>query len=375
MSTQLYPEVKDGTTLGAVFSRPSFMAVGIEGWASLASADAINVPRYIQRPSEAVTAYGAASSLTALVTFVLNRGVPGVWAVASVKHDSVGPTLVQRQASWALLESMPDIRIRLTDSTTQADLVALADSCEAAELANNKQFAIMGMPTATSKSGLTAAATAIGSKRGILVGPGVYDDNAVLRNGSFSAAAVAAMVSTNPDIVDDLDTAPVPGFTDIEHDTSGLPLFRVKSTGGVLTNDFEDLLQGGVSALRRGRANGVEITHLRTTWLTDTTYDALQTLLIRDQLFIDVRDYVETSFYLRRGNTQKNRDDMKAGVEALLNERSNWLTPLVQNDGERGYSVSVISSADGRQVTIGYKGQIVRGIQVVLVDANLQITV
>lgn len=371
--TQLFPEVKDGTNLGAVFSRPSYMPIGIEGESGNDGTAAINVPVAISRPSEAEVQFGTTSSLTNLIKFVLGRGVPSVVAVAS-KKGSTG-TLVERQVSWALLEAIPNLRIRLTDTPVQANLVALADSAENAELAQNKQMAFMGMATGTTKAQLITAAGAIVSKRGVLVGPGVYDENGVLKTGVYAAAAIAAEVSLNPDIVDDLDTAHVAGFTDIETDSSGLPIFRKKISGGTLVNDFEDLLQGGVSPLRRGRNGGVEITHLRTTWVADSTFDALQTLLIRDQLFIDVRDYVESSHFLRRGNTQKNRDDMKAGVEALLQERSNWLMPITQPDGIIGYGVSVVSDSTGRQVTVAYKGQIVRGIQTVLVDANLQITV
>lgn len=150
---------------------------------------------------------------------------------------------------------------------------------------------------------------------------------------------------------------------------------RIKSNAGTPVNDFETALIGGVSPLRRGRNGGVEITHLRTTFVTDTTYDALMTRLIVDQLFVDIRTYVEQSNYLRRGNTAATRDDMRAGVDALLQERSNWLKPLMQANGELGYSVAVAASSDNRQVTISYKGEVVRGIQTILVDGQLVIPV
>jgi hypothetical protein len=187
------------------------------------------------------------------------------------------------------------------------------------------------------------------------------------------AAAVAAEVAKNSDITDDLDTAPIPGFQTIESDVNGMPIFRIKAGAGTPVNDFETMLQGGVSPLRRGRNGGAEITHLRTTYTVDTTYDALQTRLVTDQVFIDVRNYLEASNFLRRGNTLKNRNDMRAGVEALLNERSNWVAPLPQADGTTGYGVAIIPSSDQKSVTVSYKGQVVRGIQTILIDAQLQI--
>lgn len=371
--SQLYPEVKDGTNLGPRFSQALFLPIGVEGQKDAGGSQAIATPVDISRPSDADTLFGAASTLAVLIKFLLGRGVPVVTAVASA--SGVAPTLVQRQAAWALLESDPKVRVRLTDSTTQADLEALADSAENADLINHKQVAFVGMATGTSLANLSTAAQAIASKRAVLVAPGIYDENGNLLSGAFAAAAVAAEVSKNSDLADDLDTLPLAGLTDIEHAADGLPLFRQRVTGGTAVNDFEDSLQDGVSPLRRGRNGGVEITHLRTTYTVDTTMDALMTRLIVDQLFIDVRDYVETNNFLRRGNTDATRNDLKAGVEALLDERSNWVKPLPQPDGTTGYNVGVSSSADGRQVIVSYKGEVIRGVQTVLVDAQLSIPV
>lgn len=373
MSTQLYPEVRDASNLGPRFSQALYLPIGIEGQKDAGGSSVINVPVDVSRPSDADTLFGAASPLGVMIKFLLGRGVPIVKAVAS--KSALLPTLIERQAAWALLESEQSIRLRLTDSVVQADHVALADSCEWAEGVQNKQVALMGMPVGTSSANLITAAGAIASKRGVLVGPGIYDESGTLRSGAFAAAAVAAEVAKNSDLSDDLDTMTLNGFTDIERDAAGMPVFRIKAGAGVPINDFETLLIGGVSPLRRGRDGGVEITHLRTTWTTDTTMDSLMTRLIVDQLFIDVRDYVENANFLRRGNTLANRNDMKAGVEALLAERSNWVSPMPQPDGTSGYFVAVSSSADGRQVTVSYKGQVIRGIQTVLVDAQLVIPV
>jgi hypothetical protein len=231
----------------------------------------------------------------------------------------------------------------------------------------------MGMATATTSANLITAAGAITSKRAVLVAPGIYDADGTLRSGVYAAAAVAVEVSKNSDLGDDLDTFTLSGLTGIEKGVEGYPIFRIKSNAGTPVNDFETLLQGGVSPLRLGRNGQVQITHLRMAYVVDTVWDSLMTRLIVDQLFVDVRAYCEDNNYLRRGNTAEVRNDLKAGVENLLLERRNWVEPMMQPDGTLGYFVQVQPSADGRQVTISYKGKVVRGISTILVDAQLTI--
>lgn len=373
MSTQLYPEVIDATTLGPVFSAPKYLTIAVEGQAAASGASAVLDQLYdVTTPAQAEGLFGVVSPLTSLVKFVLKRGIDSVKATASIKSATL-PTQAQRQTAWDVIAANPDIRIVLTDSVLNAEHVALADSMEAAELAQNKMFAVVGMAAATSSSGLTTAATAIASKRGVLVGPAIYDENGAIQPGSYAAAAVAAAVALNPDISDDLDGAPLPGLTGVELDATGNPLFRKRFVTNVMTNDLEVLLQGGVSPLQKNASGGVSISHLRTTYMTDTTFDALMTRLIQDQLFLDVKNYCLDNKYLRAGNTAVTRARIKAGVEALLQERSNWVQPINQPDGQIGYGVSVISSANEKEVIVGYTGKVVRGIQVIKVDAKLTI--
>jgi len=119
----------------------------------------------------------------------------------------------------------------------------------------------------------------------------------------------------------------------------------------------------------------VEITHLRTTYTTNSAYDALSTRLIVDQLFVDVRDYVKASGFLRRGNTEANRNALAAAVTALLEERAGWVSPVLLANGTTGYGVTVISSADNRQLTVSYQGKVIRGIQTIQIAPVLTIPV
>lgn len=373
-SNQLYPEVIDASTLGARVAETLYLPIAVEGGAGAAGTATVGVLYAVTKPSESEGLFGLNSSLDNLVKFILSRGVNPVIASAS-KKDGTTPSLAERQAVWANMESDQNIRIRLTDSILQADLVALADSCENAELINNKQIAFGGMASATSKANFITAATAILSKRFVLIAPSVYNELGALVDGKYAAAAVAAAVAMNSDISDDLDTFPLVNLTGIEKDAFLLPLFRRRVVTGVAQNDFEDLLQGGVSPLRTGRNGGVEITHLRMAWTTDGTFDALMTRLIVDQIFLDVKTYIETSEFLRRGNTEATRESLRSGVEAMLEERADWITPKTLPDGQVGYVVEITSSPDQRQLTVAYEGTVVRGISTIQVAARLEIPV
>lgn len=382
-TTQLFPAVVDASTLGQRLSSPIYLPIGIEGQMDNSGTASINVMYSVARTDQAISLFGPANStrLTALINALLARGAGPVTAVASKKGST--PLLADRQISWALMESSPDIRIRLTDSITQADLVALATSLSNAALVNHKQIGFMGMASGSSKSALITAAGAVAGSgkeaatRSVFVGPGVYDDVGILQDGGFAAMCVAAEVAKNGDPSNDLDLFNLPLLTAIEKDASAMPVFREKVVSGVAVNDYEDLLQGGVSPLMSSASggSGVSISHLRTAYITDTTHDALMTRIIEDQIFIDVKNYILGGGFLQQGNTDQTRKRIQSGVEAVLHERIAWLTPIVQPDGSQGYAVAVSSSTDQRQVTVAYQGQIVRGIQTVQVAGNLSITV
>jgi hypothetical protein len=377
-STFLDPRVIDASTLTPKASSAIYLPVGVEGQADAAGTAVVGTLYKINRLDESVGYFGPASSLHRVIKAVLDRGAGPVIAVASAKAS--GPTLVQRQAAWQKLEADTVTRLRLTDSETQADHAALAVSVANADLLYNKQIAIVGVASATTKANLLTAATAIAAggisaaTRTALVAPGVYDDTGTLRGGSFAAASVAAEVAKNSDPGMDLDLWPIPLLTGIELGSDGRPVFQRQVVAGTAVDDYEDLLQGGVSPLQPSRvAGGVQTTHLRTVYVANTSYDNLYTRVIVDQVFIDVRDYIMDGNFLRAGNTDATRARIKSGVEAVLAERASWIAPVIQPDGSRGYNVTVTSSADNRQVTVGYEGTVVRGINTVKVAANLSI--
>jgi hypothetical protein len=380
-SAQMFPEVLDSAVLQPRLASNIYLPAGVEGMCDVAGDGNVGTLYIINRVDEASTHFGATSSLYAIVKALLDRGAGPVYAIPSKKGTT--PALADRQAAWQVLESNTIVRLRLTDSEIQADLSGLAGSASNAALINNKQIAVVGMPSGTSKANLISAADAIisgagpdASKRTVLIGPGVYDASGSLRGGSFSAAAAAAEIAKNSDPSNDLDLWAIQLATGIEQDAAGNPVFRRKVVTGVAVNDFEDLLRGGVSPLMPDRAgSGVQTSHLRMVYKADTTFDSLATRIIIDQVFIDVRDFVYDSNFLRMGNTATTRAKIKAGVEAVLAERNDWIQGVTQADGTTGYNVSVTPSNDQRQVIIGYQGVVVRGIQTVLVAPTLAIPV
>lgn len=376
-TTLLNPNVIDASTLTPRQTSAIYLPIAIEGGAATGGTAVVGTPYVISRADQCTALFGAASKLTALITAMLNAGAGPIIAVASAV--STTPTLVQRQAAWANLESDPNIRIRLTDSELQADIVALADSAANANLIYYKQIALAGLPSGTGKAALISAAAAVASgsqSRFILVAPGVYDANGVLQGGSYAAAIVAAEIAKNADPSNDLDLWQLPILTGIELDTNGLPVFRRRVVAGAAVDDFEDLLQAGVSPLRPSRVpGGAMTTHLRTVYITNSQWDNLYTRIIVDQIFLDVKAYVLDGGFLRAGNTPQTQARIVSGVEALLQARQSWISPITQPDGSVGYGVSATPSPDNRQVTVGYQGTVVRGINTVQVAANLTIPV
>lgn len=379
-STLLDPRVLDASTLSPKATAAIYLPIGVEGQADTAGTATVGTMYVINRVDESSGAFGPSSKLHLIVKVLLDRGAAPVIAIVSAK--GAVPTLAQRQAAWQPLESDTSIRIRLTDSELQADLVALATSVANANLVYNKQVAICGMASGTTKANLIAAATALAgagqdpATRTMLVGPGVYDDLGTLRGGSFLAAVVAGEVAKNSDPANDLDLWGLPLLTAIEKDATGLPVFRRQVISGAAVNDYEDLLVGGVSPAQPSRVvGGVMTTHLRTVYTTNTTYDNFYTRVIVDQVFVDVKNYIYDNNFLRSGNTAVTRARIKSGVQAVLQERTAWINPVTQPDGSQGYNVSVTSSPDQRQVIVGYEGVVVRGISTVKVAGNLSITV
>lgn len=369
-----YPQIVDVGTLTGVFLANTYLPIGVEGQMGNDGDATLNKPEFISSAEEAVTAFGAASgsSLTRLVQLILSRGVAGVTAVASdPTHE-----LTSRESAWEALEDDETIRIRLSDGLTQADMVALAISCENAALINNKQFAVMASATPSSKSTMTTVAQAINSQRGVLVGPGVYDLNGTLRGGADIAAYVACEIAKNPDITDSLNGYEIPATVGIELDsTTSLPLFRLRANGGSPINDFQDLLDDGGSPLQTSPRGLAAFTHLRTTFTDDDTFDALQTLLIKDGVFIGVRDELRDNNFLRKPNTQNNRDLAAAIVSAWLTAHDTWVEPTDLPNGTKGYGVTTTDGDDGKSFTINYFGQVVRGANVIKLNETLTIPV
>lgn len=366
-----FPQVVDKTTLTGVIQADQFLAIGVEGQKDAGGSAVVALPVLIKSVDDANTYFGPASSLASLIKFILGRGINQVWAVASA--SATGPTLTQRQTAWAAFEDNPFIRIRLTDDMVQADLVALARSCEWAEGVQNKQFAV-GQLAASTKASQITAASAILSKRFVETAGGVYDLNGNLLTGAYCAALAACEIAKNPDISDSLNGADIPATGGVEKEAAtGQPVYRLRSGAGTPVNDFQDLLTGGVSPFQQNPSGLAGFTHIRTTWTTDTTFDALTTLLIKDQVFIDIRNLLLAQKFLRSPNTLANRGLACAVVTNYLNLHDDWIAPVVLGDGTTGYGVYAVPSSDNKSFTIYYSGAVVRGTNVINISGSLTI--
>lgn len=371
--TDLFPEVRDRSTLTGVFRADQLLPIGVEGqMAATGTTATLGLPVTVTTAEQAATLFGV-SSLTTLIQFILARGAPSVRAVAS---DDAPPLLATRQAAWKPLEEDPSIRIRLTDSDVQADLVALADSCEWAEGIQHKQFMFGALATPTVKANLITAADAIASKRGVLIGPGVYDGDGVLRGGALAAAMAAVEVSRNPDIADSLNLAPISATSGIELETAtGLPLFRLRANAGVPANDHAELLAEGVSTFMLGPDGRAAFSHLRLTYTVDDTFDSLMTLLIKDEVFLGIKAKLLAGKYHRRPNNESNRNLAATEVDNWLKAHSDWVEPVELPNGDNGYGVTVEPAVDLKSFTVSYFGNVVRGTNVINVNGTLTIPV
>jgi hypothetical protein len=136
------------------------------------------------------------------------------------------------------------------------------------------------------------------------------------------------------------------------------------------------LLAGGVSPLRQGRSGTAEIVHLRTTYTTDTTFDALLTLLVKDEVFIRIRTALtnpaEGNSFLRRGNTADNRALAAALVDSELRAMPG-VSPKTLPDGTLGFGVTVTASPDKKKMIVSYMGEVDRNTQKIDINGVLTI--
>lgn len=372
-STQLFPQVIDNTVLNQKPQASIYLPIAIDGVAGAAGSATVGQLLTISRAADADTYLDPTSDLCKIVKLLLDRGAGPVKVGVSQKSPTA-VTLANRQAVWTSQEADPTVRIRLTDSITVADHVALATSCDNAALLQNKQFAIVGEAAAVSKATLLTNATTKASKKLVTVAPGIVDEGGVTRAGNYTAACIAAMVAQNANPADDLDTATIPKMLSMEQTAGGVDFLRRIVVSGSLVNDFEDLLQGGVSPIMPGISGGVGISHLRMTYKVDSSFDSLMTRIIIDQIFVLVRDYCVQFNQLRKGNTETTRNQLASAVDALLKEHKDWIQPVLLPDGTTtGYGVTVTASADQRQQIVSYQGAVVRGVSTVLVSGNLTI--
>jgi hypothetical protein len=110
----------------------------------------------------------------------------------------------------------------------------------------------------------------------------------------------------------------------------------------------------------------------------DTTFDSINTLLVKDQLFLDIRDIVLAQGVLRRPNIPFWQGLVASHVEDYLNGRSQGPDAWISAEAPAGRHGRVrrqrhAVSTDRKQMTIHYQAEIDRGTQKVDVNGVLTI--
>jgi hypothetical protein len=136
------------------------------------------------------------------------------------------------------------------------------------------------------------------------------------------------------------------------------------------------LFDGGTNML--DRINDVPLwRHPRTTFTTDTTYDSLNTLLIKDQLFLDIAQLLYDDDVLRHPNNDYWRSFVAASVTTYLARRAAgvdaWITAPMLPSGSQGFGVTVTPDGTGKQMNIAWQAIIDRGTQKINVNGVLSI--
>jgi hypothetical protein len=99
----------------------------------------------------------------------------------------------------------------------------------------------------------------------------------------------------------------------------------------------------------------------------------LTTLLIKDQVFLDIKQLLLDHQALRRQQTPDNMSLAAKIVENYLKTHDDWVARAQLADGTQGYGVTVVPGVDGKSYTINYFGRVVRGTNVINVNGTLTI--
>lgn len=296
----------------------------------------------LTRQEEAIAAFGAGDSLTALVGLLFLNGAGAVCAVP-VKADA------DYTAAFNALGAEEALAVVVCDSTTLVVQQAVRDSVKAASAARRERIAVLPCGDGTA-SQLAERAAAINSERVVLVAPGNGD-------GVKAAAAVAGAISAERDPAVPLGGAVLKGLGDL--------------TAQYGDSELDVLIRGGVTPLERvgGEVSVVRgvTTRTKTGDAPDATWRELSTVLIIDEVIPAIRNALRSKFH-RAKNTAQSRGAVRAQVILELEER-------VSREIIDGYE-NVIVSASTEEPTVclvDFSFAVVHGMNQIWLTAHIKV--
>ncbi len=263
-------------------------------------------PVLIVNEAQAVSTFGAASSITAVIQMALRCGATRVHAVGiqgEVGEDgTVAPDLEAYVTAFAALGEVEDLAVVVCDSEDLSVQQALRESVRVASEGRRERIGVVGI-TADNIEAYIERAEGLQSERMVLVAPSGVTKLGAAVSGAVTAAAVAGAIAQNTD-----PSLPLSGATLAE--LSGL-VTRYND------NEIDALILGGVTPLEAfaGQVSVIRAvtTRTKTDGSEDATWRELSTILIADTVMSGLRNVVRTQFS-RAKNTAQTRDAIRSLV-------------------------------------------------------------
>lgn len=325
--------------------------VGVAGRAE--SGTALTVIYTIDSYAEAVTAFGAASNLAALIKLLFLNGASSVRAVAA----AVGavPSTENYTAAFTKLMEDDTVRIMTCDSQTGEVLAAMASAIAGGS--EGSRYRIGVAEHAGTAATAVAQAEALNSERMVLCAPGAVDQSGTAAVPGSVAAAVAGAIAATTDPALPMNGAVLRGLE--------------KLSARFADSNINTLVQGGVTPVESvaGEISVVRgvTTRTKTAGEADATWRELTTIRIVDDVIPTVRAALRTRF-ARTKNTAQTRGAIRTQVVIELENK------LAQEIIDGYGDVTVAASAtDPTVCEVGFAFTVAHGLNQIRLTAHITV--
>lgn len=252
--------------------------------------------------AEAVTAYGAASNMAALIRVLLANGAPKIVAVPTVTSGTADVS--DYTAAFAKLMEREEVRYMVCDSRDASVHAALKTAITTSEREGCK-YRVGIVEASGTAAQVVSAAAAINCERIAMAAPVESEGTP----GS-AAAALAGCVASQSDPALPYNGAELQGLGEL--------------ASAFTDTEVESLITGGVTPLERA-GGGVCVvravtTRTTTSGVADITWRELNTVLIVDDVIPDIRADLKRMFS-RAKNTAQTRGAIRTQVVIALEQK------------------------------------------------------